>query len=145
MSKNNSFLAQESHGYLIAKIATLFQGALTTILSILLALSIADYSWTTYLISIFLTLDVLFVVSHLAYRICYTGPRMPLSKNTKYILILHSVFSTIALGMTQYYVLNIDDISHYFAVTAIVMWFISLVFGDMFFRRKYSEALGGKK
>jgi FlaA1/EpsC-like NDP-sugar epimerase len=135
----NSFLSKQSHSVTIAKIATIFQSTLTTVLCVLLALSLhGSYTFITS-IGALLTLDAFFVVCHLTYRILYRGPQTKLANNTKIIIFVHSIFSVIALGLTAYFVTHYEDIPDAFILTTILTWFISLIFGDMFFREKYSN------
>lgn len=130
------FLSEQRHAFTIAKIATLFQTAATTVIIVLLFLSAT--STITTLLGTVLVADILFVICHLTYRLLYTGPRSILKKADKNILAIHSILSLLALIVTTVIILNdISHIGHTMIFAVILLWIVSLVFGILFFLKRY--------
>lgn len=140
-TKPSAFLANELYTYKIAKFATFFQSIITVLIAVMLTIALFDVESTTPFIAGFLAIDTLFVIAHLSYRTLYKGPKVQLDPTSKAILTTHSVLALCALVMTFYYLLNRYEVSNYYIFVTIVIWFMSLVFGDMFFTRKYNKSI----
>ena len=132
------FLENESYTLIVAKVAILFQSFITSaIVTILLSILFGVSYPRTILISL-LFVDSMFVITHLSYRKAYRGPKVILRRSEKMILIVHIVTSLLALLMTFIMVQRDLDVQRLFTITALCMWVISLVFGIVFFIKKYS-------
>lgn len=134
------FLSEQRHAFTIAKIAIVFQTVATTIIIVLLFISTTSATTTHTLLSKALVADILFVICHLIYRLLYTGPRSILKKEDTNILAIHSILSLLALIITTAIILNdISYTNHALMFAVIMIWIVSLIFGILFFLKKYKK------
>jgi hypothetical protein len=125
--------------YLIAKLALYVQGIFTTIIITCLVLITNKIEAHEVLYAILIH-DTVFVLFHLTYRALYKGTKIPLKKQTRYLLISHSILSLFALILTPFF--------FYFALTTtlsllflIILWGVSLLLGILFYKEKYRKPL----
>lgn len=131
------FLQNKKYSFVIAKVAIVFQSAITLCVSLVLILLLLGATSLLPLLKLALLLDVLFVILHLSYRALYTGEKAKLGRFEKRVLIVHGITSLMALSMTFVYIKSalMDDIL--FTVTTLFVWSISLISGIVFFIKKY--------
>lgn len=138
---SKEFLYEQKYAYLIAKIAIVFQTALTFIIGALLVLLVCNINYPEMFLSGALVVDVLFVCTHLSYRGVYTGPKVTLQPFEKSALIYHVISSVLALFLTSYIVLGGLDATYELMCLTLASWFVSLITGIIFFYKKYKISL----
>lgn len=134
------FLTNEEYSVRIAKIAIAFQTIMT--FGIIIGLILTTYSTLDVMpfVAIILYLDVLFVTLHLTYRKLYSGRKVVLQVTERRVLITHAVLSLCALLLTFSHISSIPYAHGYiFVWITISMWIGSLLFGIIFYQKKYSR------
>lgn len=132
------FLENEQYPFFIAKVAIVFQSLITGAVMILLLCILLDIGFLEGVLLLIVCIDGLFVVTHLLYRRAYLGPRVVLVYRQKIILSIHIVSALAALLMTSFLVYLGSSIGKGFVITTLIMWGVSLLFGLLFFTKKYS-------
>jgi hypothetical protein len=136
------FFRNELYALMIAKIAIIFQSVMTMIISISLFLMIYTKIRAEILIIVCLYLDTLFVITHILYRKLYSGRRIILGKNDVVILLVHIMFSLLAIILTFFLIFNMSYIyDHAFMWLVLLSWIMSLVLGVIFYTRKYKKVI----
>lgn len=132
------FLENEQYPFFIAKVAIVFQSLITGVITLLLLCILLGIGFLEKTLLLIVCLDGLFVVAHLSYRRAYLGPKVVLAYREKIILSIHIVSALAALIMTSFLVYLGPSIGKGFVITALIMWGVSLLFGLLFFTKKYS-------
>lgn len=131
------FLENKAHTFTIAKIAIIFQSIVTILISASLLTVLTREMFPAILLTWLVYCDCVFVVMHLSYRVAYHGPKVPLERNEKKVLVVHSISSLLALGMTGLLIKQGLSAEFYYILLLLCIWAISLVSGVIFFKRKY--------
>ncbi len=131
------FLHNEIYAYRIAKLAIVFQSIVTICISSLLICTILSIEAPRMLLQWLLSVDIIFVAFHLCYRVTYSGPKVNLTIHEKRILALHIASSLMALALTLFLLKKEMAREMVYLLFAILMWILSLVFGILFFLKKY--------
>ncbi len=134
-------LAEEKYTFSIAKLALIVQSFLTTVIITLLLFEVANIRYPEYMLVAALFIDILFICFHISYRLLYKGPKVHLSRLEKNILMGHIVASLIALFSTGYMVFKGIDVAYEWMCLVLSSWITSLVFGIIFFVKKYKYKL----
>lgn len=132
-----SFLENKAHTFTIAKIAIVFQSIITILISASLLVLLIRKTFPANLLTWLVYCDCVFVVMHLSYRVAYRGPKVPLERNEKTVLVTHSISSLFALGMTGLLIKQGLQAEFYYIPLLLGIWAISLISGVIFFKRKY--------
>lgn len=134
-----TFLEKQNNALLVAKIAIIFQSVITFCVSILLVCSIFNVTYPSFILKDLLILDILFVAIHLSYRSLYSGPKVILNAQEKSILIVHVITALTALTLTIILVKNALAVGFLFTWLTLMVWEVSLIFGILFFIKKYVQ------
>lgn len=137
-----TFLKNDVYPVVIAKIAIVFQFVIT----ILICSAIFLTAFTTVslipFITVFFYLDILFVITHMTYRALYAGKKSKTQYSGKRVLIIHILFSILALILTYLMITNQNYFSSvFFTVFTMASWIMSLIFGFLFYSNKYSKTV----
>jgi hypothetical protein len=124
----DAFLKKKECSLTIAKLAVGVQAFLT----ICILQGLAVHSSPRVLLWLLWT-DISFIVLHLSYRAMYRGPRVPLPRLAKKLLLAHSFTAILSLSLT---------FSLFFGTAVnvflpIVSWTATLFLGILFFAKKY--------
>jgi low temperature requirement protein LtrA len=131
------FLENKVHTFTIAKIAISFQSIVTILISASLLTILVRETFPVNLLTWLVCCDCMFVAVHLSYRVAYRGPKVPLERNEKVVLAVHSVSSLLALGMTGLLIKQGLWAEFNYILVLLCVWVISLISGVIFFKRKY--------
>lgn len=136
-----TFLKEEKHTFSIAKLAVFVQSFLTSVIGTLLIFEIIDVPYSEYFLKVALTVNILFVCTHISYRLMYRGPKIHISRLERNILMTHIIASLGALISTAYIFLQGIDVVYGWICVILASWVVSLVSGILFFIKKYKHKM----
>lgn len=129
---NAGFLENEKYSKRIARIAIVFQSAVTLLVIYLLFRGMIGQK-----LFFLIYADSVFVALHLVYRKAYKGKRILLPQQARLFLVLHSIFALLSIGLTfMLYAIRDMDTRPYAYVT-LGAWIVTLALGFIFYYKKY--------